>query len=814
MSDLLEGVQLSDFYLIECISRGGVADVYRGRQVSEGNYEVAVKVFRPGYAQREPFREYFMAEAEKIGQFEHPNILPFLEFGEGEGLLYTVTPFIASGTLENLLKQVGGKFSAMQALPIMQQLCSAIQYAHDRDVVHGNIKPSNVFVAPDGRMLLADFGIVRGYDDSQQSLTRVGWGSAEYAAPEQSLGVLRHASDIYALGVLLFRIITGYPPFTGQTPVEVLLKHVRQQTPSARSIDPGISDAVDGVLQMAMRKRSDDRFASAEEMSNALLAAVTFSPVASPVARSVPSITRQLTHSTVFAPGDPHTPVPSQAAMTTPPINLPATFEQAAPPSNGVLPQQQQPAPPAANADTSAPATPGTGKKHFLQNDDADDAGTHLFWSGDPVEWSPIGNEQTASVPLTASDYLHSKPLGPDVPDNASAAPIVAPVVAPPAIAASTVTEEPVPVEQKQQDDGERKTWKKRILPIIVVILLLLGLLGALLSSFLFPGPSTKPGAGQQGQTNVTATNGAGTTPSVAISPTAKGSLTPTRTVSVTATTQPTQNPTPVPIPTNPAIPGFACATGSIGMDGSSNFVPAVQQLTSDYDSQCSSSANFSFNAGDSQSGLNGVMNGSISLAYSDLPSSGRAGLVDYQVGALMFAVVVNSDTQVTKLSTAQLQAIYSGRITNWSQVGGANESIVILTQPANSTIRTIFETYVLRGATQTVRGTTVGLSVQNVTGGITYLPLADVAGSANGAQIIAINGINPTASSVASGAYPFWTIEHLYSNHAAQGVAISFISFCLTGVGASDLASAGGAVPYKNMSASALRSHLPGPTI
>src|ERR1700694_1001538 len=229
MSDLLEGVQLSDFLLIECINRGGVADVYRGRQVGEGNYEVAVKVFRPGYAQREPFREYFMSEAEKIGQFDHPNILPFLEFGEGEGLLYVVTPFVAPGTLEDLLVRVGGRFSAMQALPIMQQLCSAVQYVHNHDVIHGNIKPTNVFVAVEGRMVLSDFGIVRRYDDGQQSLSRVGWESAEYAAPEQSLGVLRRASDIYALGVLLFRILTGYPPFVGQSPVEVLLKHVHQQ---------------------------------------------------------------------------------------------------------------------------------------------------------------------------------------------------------------------------------------------------------------------------------------------------------------------------------------------------------------------------------------------------------------------------------------------------------------------------------------------------------------------------------------------------------------------------------------------------------
>src|SRR6266567_1641022 len=280
----LEGVILSEYLLLQSINKSGVADVYRACKQSEGDYEVAVKVFRSSYAQQESFRNYFMTEAEKIGHFDHPNILPLLEFGEGEELLYVVTPFITAGTLDELLKRVGGKFSAMQALPIMQQLCSAVQYIHNHNVIHGNIKPSNIFWAADGRVLLSDFGIARSYDDSQQSLSRVGWESAEYAAPEQSLGVLRRASDIYALGVLLFRILTGQPPFTGQTPVEVLLKHVRQQSPSVRTLVPTISDAVDGVICMALQKRSDDRFASAEELSNAFLAAVTFAPVASPVA--------------------------------------------------------------------------------------------------------------------------------------------------------------------------------------------------------------------------------------------------------------------------------------------------------------------------------------------------------------------------------------------------------------------------------------------------------------------------------------------------------------------------------------------------
>src|SRR2546421_7359882 len=311
MSDL-EGVMLSDYLLLRCISKGGVADVYRARQNGEGNYEVAIKVYRPGYAQRDSFRDYFMAEAEKIGQFEHANILPFLEFGEGEGLLYAVTPFVATGNLEDLLRRVGGKFSALQALPIIQQVCSAVQYAHDHDVIHGNIKPGNVFVAADGRMLLADFGIASGYDDSQQSLTRVGWGSAEYTAPEQSLGVLRRSSDIYALGVLLYRILTGQPPFSGQTPVEVLLKHVRQQAPSARLMVASISDAVDGVIQMALQKRSDDRFSSAEEFSNAFLAAVTVAPVASPVAKSVVSFSStQMMFQQPAQINNPQTPVPA-----------------------------------------------------------------------------------------------------------------------------------------------------------------------------------------------------------------------------------------------------------------------------------------------------------------------------------------------------------------------------------------------------------------------------------------------------------------------------------------------------------------------
>jgi hypothetical protein len=329
-------------------------------------------------------------------------------------------------------------------------------------------------------MLLSDFGIVRGYDDSQQSLTRVGWGSAEYAAPEQSLGVLRRASDIYSLGVLLFRILTGQPPFTGHTPVEVLLKHVRQQAPSARSLDANISDAVDGVLHMALQKRSDDRFVSAEEFSNALAAAVSVAPVASPVAKSVSPMTRQLApNQSSSVGGDPQTPTPAYVAMSssispTAPA-IPAGQSNFPPPIFEPSINQAQTAstPPEAPKDSEITLPR---KTNFLQGHE--DSGTHMFWSTEPVEWSPIGNETVGSMPSTATEYLHSKSTPLETAPDKPSSPV-----------------QPVSGEEKKKGHKDSDSRLKKLLPILVVILLLIGLVAALLSSFLFPGPSSGSGS-------------------------------------------------------------------------------------------------------------------------------------------------------------------------------------------------------------------------------------------------------------------------------------------------------------------------------
>ncbi len=490
MADL-EGAMLSEYLLTRCISKGGVADVYRARQVHEQGsakplygdaFEVAVKVFRPGYAQRESFRSYFMTEAEKVGQLSHPNILPFLEYGEGDDLLYLVTPFIANGTLDDLLKRVGGRFSATQALPIMQQMCSAVQFSHDHEVLHGNIKPSNVLITTDGRMLLSDFGIARGYDDSQQSLTRVGWGSAEYAAPEQSLGVLRRGSDIYSLGIVLFYILTGSTPFTGQTPVEVLLKHVRQEPPLARTLVPTISDAVDAVLQKAMRKRSDDRFASVAEFSSAFANAVQFAPTALPASRPMPTIKlrplQQVVKTTPLTPPPllaslllsdtkvaPQTPFPDYSVVDT---VLPAATPQTREYSPSLTHSPFEVSSATVVQHTESPDEPRTEVrvKHFLAETREPEQHEHaepLFWSVNPSEWSPVAKEtaehEPTDVPFTANEYLQSKPLVLAMPDEVT--------------------------QQKQ-----RKAFGvqlQRLLPWLIVFLLVLGLLGALLSAFFYP---------------------------------------------------------------------------------------------------------------------------------------------------------------------------------------------------------------------------------------------------------------------------------------------------------------------------------------
>ena len=426
----LEGVLLSDYLLVQCISRGEMADVYYARQQSLGNDEVAVKIYRSHNAQQAAFRDYFMIEEEKIGQLDHANILPLLEFGEGDRLVYTVTPYMVGGTLNDLLRRAGGSVSVVQALPLLQQLCSAVQYAHSRLVIHGNIQPSNIFVAPDGRMLLSDFGIVHGYPNRQLSLshTSMGWGMRtmeECTIPLQASGMMSQANDIYALGVLLFRMLTGQLPFIGQTLMRV----------------PGISEAVADVLSRALQKQATDRFASAEALSQAFLVAVTSPPSASPAVVSKPVRLLSPVSATAFHPINSQTPDEMPFVAKGDFMSKQHFWS--------VEPIEWSPLPPVQGAALPLSAD------EYLRNT--------------PVAAVPVRTPVQAMEAPTAANI----PMTPVPPE---------PPVVPPA--------SPMQEESVQTVNPECYSWNARlskVLPIIVVIVLVLGLLVAFLSSFFYP---------------------------------------------------------------------------------------------------------------------------------------------------------------------------------------------------------------------------------------------------------------------------------------------------------------------------------------
>ncbi|HTK09699.1 MAG TPA: serine/threonine-protein kinase [Ktedonobacteraceae bacterium] len=467
----LEGAVIGGYLLQSCLGKGGVADVYRAQRPGQEGEEVVIKVFRHGYAQRPAFRSYFLSEAEKIGKLKHPHILPFLEYGQRKELLYVIMPYIVSGNLEDLLARVGGRLSAMQALPVVEQLCSALTYIHERQTIHGNMKPQNILVASDGQMLLSDFGIMHSFDDSQQSLTRIGWGSAEYASPEQSLGIQRYASDIYALGVILFRMLAGVPPFTGQTPVEVLLKHVREPVPSVRSLVPTIAETVDSVLNRALQKRADERYRSAKELYEALQAAIILAPIASPVvrivtreqARSPEAPLKKLPLKKLSLQGaDPTTPIPISLALDEwqgqrsgeawwqTEGNVANVLEQEKTLPTNVLEQEKK----------LPVREPGQEKKLPMDSE-------HQIppWvASEPPEWSPLAREgEPREVPLTVAGYLQQM----EAVDEARF------------VVGGQMTGEQESETNVMSSAGQIQRW----LPVIVVVLLLLGLCGALLSA-------------------------------------------------------------------------------------------------------------------------------------------------------------------------------------------------------------------------------------------------------------------------------------------------------------------------------------------
>ena len=259
------------YELTHLIARGGMAQVYRAmdRQLER---PVALKVLFPELSVDRTFVERFRREAQAAANLSHPNIVPVFDWGEDDGSYFIVMEYVEGRPLSAVLRDPQ-PMPPQQIATIGAGVAAALAFAHRHGVVHRDVKPGNVLITPDGDVKVTDFGIARAMN-TEESLTQTGavMGTAAYFSPEQAEGKGVDArSDIYSLGVVLYEMAVGRPPFTGDSPVAVASKHVRDMPVLPREANPAVPPALEAVVMKAMAKNPDDRYGSAEELRADLL---------------------------------------------------------------------------------------------------------------------------------------------------------------------------------------------------------------------------------------------------------------------------------------------------------------------------------------------------------------------------------------------------------------------------------------------------------------------------------------------------------------------------------------------------------------
>jgi len=269
----LQGRIFGGYQLLDEIGGGGVAEVYRARQASGAGREVVVKVIFKEFARQPGFARNFAYVTEASARLaSHPHILPLVTHGEENEYLYLVTPYVKEGTLADWLNK-GGRLGASDIGPFFHQLCGALSYAHSLGVVHGNLKPSNIYLHEGRHILLGDFGLLWDVRALDPAWSGSGVEAFEYLAPEVFGGQITQASDLYSLGATLFHSLTGHTPFHMNKLAELIAAAQQQQPPSLGQQQPPLAPALaslDPVVAQAMAKRPEARFASAVQLAQAV----------------------------------------------------------------------------------------------------------------------------------------------------------------------------------------------------------------------------------------------------------------------------------------------------------------------------------------------------------------------------------------------------------------------------------------------------------------------------------------------------------------------------------------------------------------
>ncbi len=297
-AEALIGRVLGTCTLQKLLGQGSMGAVFLAQQ-SRPNRQVAVKVFLPALpltpTQHAAFLERFRRETDAAASLEHPNIIPVHEYGERDGLAYLVMPYINGGTLRDQLENgvvaplAGAKSEGVpsKALPFptivnyLDQMAAALEAAHSKGVIHRDIKPANILVRTDGRLLLTDFGLVKVVIEGQSAQMRITsegapMGTPDYMAPEQVIGGNVDArADLYSLGVILYQMVTGVTPFTGETPMQIAMQHLHTPPDPPRLLREDLPHAAEQVILRALAKHPEARYSHAKDFSNAFRVSLT-----------------------------------------------------------------------------------------------------------------------------------------------------------------------------------------------------------------------------------------------------------------------------------------------------------------------------------------------------------------------------------------------------------------------------------------------------------------------------------------------------------------------------------------------------------
>ena len=264
------------YRILKSIGRGGMADVYLAKDLILDNEEVAIKVLRTNYQTDQIAVARFQREARAMAELNHPNIVSIRDIGEEDGQQFLVMEYVDGSDLKKYI-QDHAPLSNNEVVRIMEEVLSAMTLAHQQGIVHRDLKPQHILLTKDGTVKVTDFGIAVAFAETSLTQTNSMLGSVHYLSPEQARGSKATVqSDIYAMGIMLFEMLTGHIPYDGDSAVTIALQHFQKPLPSIIDENKNVPQALENVVIKATAKRLSDRYASTFEMSRDLMTALSY----------------------------------------------------------------------------------------------------------------------------------------------------------------------------------------------------------------------------------------------------------------------------------------------------------------------------------------------------------------------------------------------------------------------------------------------------------------------------------------------------------------------------------------------------------